>query len=183
MAKKTKSKAEELVPWPKKAAKKLKVKKPELLPSTKEEIEEELKIESGVMLGGISLNGQIWKGSLTIKTTLPKAYHQYKMRIELDERPHLRRIDDLNRDFSNSLFRTDKATRKQNDQNIGEIRKKLETLRKECEVIEFSVTLEGVKWPNGMTTINVRLPDDVIEPFNRQKSRMDLYKVTLFPIL
>jgi hypothetical protein len=164
-----------------------KTKKYDLLPSTPKELdeafEEEMKIESGVALNGISLKGQIWTGTITIKTTLPKSYYRYKMHLELDEHPYLRRIDDLNRDHDSSLFKNDRAMRKANDEKISEIHNKLESLRRECETIEFSATVDSLKYSNGGTTLSMRLPDDIVEPFNRQKSRLDLYKISLIPIL
>lgn len=158
-----------------------------LLPSTPEELqaafEEEVKIEAGVALNKISLSGQIWTGAITIKATLPKSYHRYKLHLELDEHPYLQRIDDLNKDLDSTLFKDDRAMRRSNNEKIGEIRNKLEQLRRECEVIEFSAQVESLKYANGGTTISMRFPDDIVEPFNRQKSRLDLYKVSLIPIL
>lgn len=148
-----------------------------------ENLDDVLKIEAGVGLNGITLKGQIWTGTLTIKSELPKSYRRYKMHLELDEHPYLQRIEDLNRELDNSLFGSDRAMRKNTDKRIGEINKTLEQLRRDCEVIEFSATVDSLKYANGGTTLSMRLPDDIVEPFNRQKSRLDLYKITLTPIL
>ena len=172
----------------KKAGKKtFKTKDYHLLPSTPEELqkafEEEVKIEAGIALNKISLTGQIWTGAITIKATLPKSYHRYKIHLELDEYPYMQRIDDLNRDFDSTLFKDDRAMRKSNDEKIKDIRAKLDQLRRYCEVIEFSAQVESLKYANGGTTISMRFPDDIVEPFNRQKSRLDLYKVSLIPLI
>lgn len=171
----------------KKTTTKKKTDKYDLLPSTPKELEqafeEQMKIESGVALNGITLKGQIWTGTLTIKTTLPKSYHRYKIHLEIDEHPYLQRIDDLNKDIDSSLFKDDRAMRKANDEKIKDIHNKLDALRRECEVIEFSAQVDALKYSNGGTTLSMRLPDDIVEPFNRQKSRLDLYKISLIPIL
>lgn len=156
--------------------------KKELL-DMKENLDDVLKIEAGVGLNGITLKGQIWTGTLTIKTTLPKSYHRYKLHLELDEHPYTQRIDDLNKELDGSLFGRDRAMRKSTDERIKEIQKNLEQLRRECEVIEFSAQVDALKYANGGTTLSMRLPDDIVEPFNRQKSRLDLYKISLIPIL
>jgi hypothetical protein len=148
-----------------------------------QDLDEVLKIESGVGLNGITLRGQIWTGTITVKTTLPKSYHRYKIHLSLDEHPYLQRIDDLNKDLDASLFGKERVMRKSTDEKIKEIQNNLAQLRRECEVIEFSATVDALKYSNGMTTLTMRLPDDIVEPFNRQKSRLDLYKVALIPIL
>jgi hypothetical protein len=150
--------------------------------STPEAIDDALKIVSGVTLNGITLKGLIWTGVITIRTILPKSYHMYEIKLELDESDAMRRIDELNADVDGTLFANDRGVRKARDEKIKEVRKRLDELRKECEIIKFSSTVDSLKYGSGCTTLQMRFPDDIVEPLNRQKSRLQLYKVTLIPL-
>lgn len=153
--------------------------KQELL--TDEEIENIGKIETTLNLESIQLKKMRWTAKVYINETLPKTYRIYRFELALDETPYLSRIDELNKDFDASLFSGDASQKKIHDRKIADLTKQLETLRSECEEIQFSAILDEIKYKDIQTMLVIRLPDDVIEPFNRQKTRFDLYKLTLIP--
>lgn len=136
-------------------------------------------IVSTVRLDEIKLKDLKWVVKLRIGTQLPKSYHLYKIHMELDEQPYLDRIADLEAQVKGTLFENDKAQIKQLDESIARVRKDLDERRKECEVMKFNATVEEVKWKDSDTILTARVPDDIIEAFNRQKSRFGYYKITL----
>lgn len=162
----------------KKVVFKKRTKLPELLDTS---IEDVGKIESSLDLETIQLKRKKWQAKVSIRTTLPKSYRCYKVELSLDEAPYIRRIDDLEAEFNGTLFATDNASIKQHDKNLKELRAKLEQLRSDCEDIEFTTTVDELKYKDGNTNLLITLPDDVIEPFNRQKARLDIYKIILIP--
>lgn len=148
---------------------------------TPEDLENVGKIQSTLGLETIQLKRLKWQCKIWVKTTLPKTYRSYRIELSLDEDPYIKRIDDLETDFSNSLFASDKASLKSHNQKIQEIRTKLDQLRADTEKIEFVSLVEELKYKDAETVLLITLPDDVIEAFNRQKSRFDLYKIVLIP--
>ena len=147
-----------------------------------DEAEEASKIESELYLESIVLKDMKWNIKLTVKKTLPKSYHKYKVVLELDETPYAERIEEIESELNDSLFRDDKASRKTMQNRVGDIRKQLEAVRNDCEKIDFHATIEELKYKDSDTKLVMRVPDDVIEPFNRQKTRFDVYKITLYPV-
>lgn len=141
-----------------------------------------LDISAELDLDTIQLKGGRWLVRLAIEAILPRAYHIYKLTLELNEEPHLQRIDDLEKSLDDTLFKDDRAERKQIEDKVRAKRKELETLRKDCETFEFTGTVQEIKYRDDGTSVLFRVPDDVIEPFNRQKHRMNLYHVVLSPI-
>lgn len=164
MAKKTKKTAEVAKP------------KKELLGDPKEHKDT---IESTVRLDEIKLKDMRWLVKLRIGTLLPKSYHLYKVIMELDEKPYKDRIEDLEAQVKGTLFENDPAQVKQLDKSIADVRKQLSERQKECERMEFNATVEELKYKDSDTVVTVRVPDDIIEAFNRQKSRLSYYKINL----
>jgi len=136
-------------------------------------------IVSTVGLEEIKLKDLKWLVKLKIGTTLPKSYHRYKILMELDETPYLDRIADLEAQIKGTLFEKVPATIKQLDKNILEVKKTLAERKKECEKMEFNAVVEEVKYRGSDTLLTVKVPDDIIEAFNRQKTRLSYYKVNL----
>lgn len=159
------------MPKPKKAKK-------ELLDITVDDIG---KIESSLDLETIQLKRKKWQAKISVRTILPKSYRCYKIELSLDEAPYIRRIEDLEAEFNGTLFKEDKASVKQHEKNLKDLREKLEQLRSDCENIDFTTVVDELKYKDGSTNLLISLPDDVIEPFNRQKARLDLYKIVLIP--
>lgn len=142
-----------------------------------------LDIVSTIDLESITLKRKRWETKLTVRETLPQSYRTYRVILELDEKPYRDRIGDLQTSFESSLFATQAKERKAHKKQMDELENQLETLADECERIEFIATVRELKYKDAHTTLLMLIPDDVVEPFNRQKTRLELYKVTLRPIL
>ena len=167
-----------------KKAKKEKVTYENFTPEKVHELDQEmLAIESTMWLEGITLKKLRWQVRMTVKTILPRSYRAYKVELELDESPYLERIEELERDFDASLFANDKTEKKKHHENIKEMREQLSKLQEETEYIKFTATVDELKYKANETSLLMNIPDDVIEAFNRQKTRFDIYKVTLTPII
>lgn len=139
-------------------------------------------IESRIELEQLVLKNKRWKAHLKIGTILPRSFHRYNIKLDLDEKPYTDRIEELERDLNSGLFKDEKISRKSVHEKISGIRKELEAMAKECEHIEFSAVVEEIKYRDGDTLLAARIPDDVIEALNRQKYRMEAYKIALVPI-
>lgn len=83
--------------------------------------------------------------------------------------------------MSGSLFKGNPAEEKKHDKLVSDLRMQKQKEKQECEPIEFSVRVEKLAYKDGNTVIDVLVPDDVVEAFNRQKHRMNMYAVTLIP--
>lgn len=140
-----------------------------------------LDIKAELDLDSINLKNKRWLVRLWIRAILPRSYHRYKLILELNEEPYIKRIDKLVADHEAGLFAKDPAALKDLNKKEGELRDELARLQKDCETFEFHATVEEIKYKDQGTQVLFRVPDDVIEPFNRQKHRMNLYNVTLRP--
>ena len=145
------------------------------------EYESAVSIVSSLDLESIMLKKKRWQAKIYVNEILPRSYRGYKIVLSLDEEPYLKRMEELTKSLDDTLFREDGGMKSSNNKKITEIRTQLETLRSECETIEFLSIVEELKYKNSSTLMTIRLPDDVIEPFNRQKMRLDIYKITLIP--
>lgn len=141
-----------------------------------------LDITAELDLDTIQLKGNRWLVRLFIESILPRAYHIYKIKLFLNEQPYLEKIEKLEAELSSSLFANDASSRKSTEKSVKEVRDKLDSLRRDCETFSFTASIVELKYKDDGTVIMLRVPDEVIEPFNRQKHRMDLYNVTLEPI-
>jgi len=140
-------------------------------------------IESTFFLESLAMKRLRWSAKFGIHSVLPKTYHTYKMILEFNEEPYLDRIHDLEKDLDESLFKNEKVSKKQVAKKIRDIRNQISRLRKDCVKIEFTATVEGLKYKDSSTDLTIRIPDDVIDPLNKQKVRLDLYKINLVPIV
>lgn len=152
----------------------------ELLTQENEDI---LSIESTISLDTIALKRMRWQVKMTVRTTLPRSYRLYKVTLELDDAPYVERIGELEAEFDASLFRNDKGQVKIHNGKVKEMKEQLERMIEECEVIDFTATVDEIKYKDSHTTLLMNVPDDVIESFNRQKTRLDIYKIILTPLL
>lgn len=144
--------------------------------------EGQLTITSKLDLLEIKLKARHWLVKLAVDNILPRSYYKYRITLDVDETPYIERIEDIEQALKDSLFAADKVSKKEADKKITEIRNQLDDLKKQCERIEFLATVEELKYKDGDTILVVRVPDDVIEPFNRQKSRFDYYCISLEPL-
>lgn len=141
------------------------------------------KIETPLFLTSLTLKEMKWSAKLVVRTLLPRSYHRYKVILQLDEQPWLDRIADYEKELDDSLFKNEKTSKKELSRRVADQRKDLEETRQQCEKIEFSAIVDALRYKDNDTAIELRVPDDVIEPLNRQKVRMPLYKIALIPLL
>jgi hypothetical protein len=139
-------------------------------------------IESRIQLQKLEMKDKRWSSTLVIGAILPRAFYRYKITLELDERPYEERIKEIEEDMSGSLFKEEKVSKKKMLEQISSIRKELEMIKKECERIDFGAVVKEIKYKGIETTIVCIIPDDVIEPLNRQKYRLEAYKISLLPV-
>lgn len=147
-----------------------------------EELEKLTSIESSLDLDSITLKKKRWQAKIYVNETLPRSYRSYRIVLNLDEQPYLDRIDEIKKEFEGTLFTTDKGSVKMHNEKIKELTNQLLTLRNDCEEIKFIATVEELKYKDSSTLLTIRIPDDVVEPLNRQKMRLDIYKITLIPL-
>jgi len=145
--------------------------------------EEMLAINSTLFLETLQLKKLRWQAKITVRTTLPRSYRAYKIELELDDAPYLERIQELEEEFDATLFKDDKSSKKAHQDKVREMRDQLTRMRDETELIKFTAIVDELKYKSNETTLLMQIPDDVIEPFNRQKTRFDIYKITLTPII
>ena len=138
-------------------------------------------IDTKIDLNKIMLKELQWMMTLKVRTILPRAYHLYTIRLKYDEGPLDRRIAHLEEQMSGSLFKGNPAEEKKHDKLVADLRIQKQKEKQECESIEFGVRVEKLAYKDGNTVIDVLVPDDVIEAFNRQKHRLNMYAVTLIP--
>lgn len=80
------------------------------------------------------------------------------------------------------LIKEEKTSVKGTNKRIGEIRDELCRMQRDCPEIQFNTTVEEIKYKDSETRLSCRIPDDVIEPINKQKYRLEAYKVILLPL-
>lgn len=154
------------------------LKKP-LLDDDDEDIADLGKVVSKIEMDQLTLKGKMWSIKMRIETLLPETCRRYHILLELDERKYTRRIKELEKGLDESLFKEERVSRKELNQKIGKINDERMQMRRDCKPIEFDCVVEQVKYQNDGTLLTANIPDDVIEPLNRQKFRMEAYKVTL----
>lgn len=144
---------------------------------------DELAIQSTMDLESITMKAKRWQIRMYIRSILPRSYRGYKVSLSLDESPYLERIKEKEVEFDSQLFKNDKIEKKKHHESIKEMRTQLEKMRDDCEKIDFTAVVDELKYKDGQTSLLMQVPDDVIEPFNRQKTRFEIYKVILTPII
>lgn len=140
-------------------------------------------IETTIELDSVQLKSKRWYLKIGAKTILPRSYHRYRVCFDFDEEPFNRRITDLEKQLDDSLFKEERISRRQTSKNITEIRAQLEKQKKECGPADFGAEVISIKYDGPSTDITFIIPDDVIDWLNKQKFRMDAYKVKLIPLL
>ena len=139
-------------------------------------------IKTTIEIGEIKLKDLVWSAKLIIGTLLPKSYRQYSVSMYFNDEPNLKRIKELKKDFSNTLFSKDPKQKLEFDKKVDSLENEVKQLRKDLEKINFSCTVAELKYKDSNTVLTIRMPDDVIEAFNRQKTKLSLYEISLEPL-
>ena len=151
----------------------------------KDLIDDEMKvglIESELDIEELKMKKNRWTIKMWVDHALKRSFHTYKILLTLNEEPYEQRIEDLEQQLNDSLFAEETTTKASVTKNIKKVRQELKERKKECFDIKFVITLEELKYKDQGTSILARIPDDVIEELNHQKSRYSYYKVILEPV-
>jgi hypothetical protein len=157
--------------------------------ATKEKPQKE-KIEGKFAIEQIEMNkGLQWKIKMKVSKILPKSYHDYTIKMTLDEEIYKIRIasyeqeqKELGRGQIMLLPEMIEARKGELHDKIVDERKALEEMRGKCKKIEFVAEVRELKYKDGDTIINLRIPDDIVQPLNEQKFLFAHYKIELIPI-
>lgn len=154
-----------------------------LLPKVEELEEISVSITAKFSILEIKMKGDMrWKIKMLIHEILPKSYHDYSIKLEFDDRPLLKTIEQLEKDAS--MFTSeDKKSLKEVDKKIAEAYKELKQLKSECTDIDFVTQSEEIKYKDGDTALLFKVLDIVIQPINEKKYRLSDYRAVLTPII
>lgn len=129
-----------------------------------------------------------WKVKMLVHEILPKTHHDYRVKLEFDDEPYLKTIEQLEKDAADlarerSLFPdVDKRSIKDIDSRIKKEKEQMEKMRNECPNIEFVTQTEEIKYKDGDTALIFKVLDTVIQPLNEQKYRLSEYRAVLDPV-
>lgn len=137
------------------------------------------KIVSKLEMKQLMLKDKTWTIQMKIETVLPESYRRYHVLLELDERNFDKRIKELEKELDDSLFREERRSRAGANKAIAQINNERLLLKRDCKPIEFNCVVEQVKYVINGTVLTANIPDDVIDALNKQKYRMEAYKITL----
>lgn len=173
----------------KKIIKSKKIKK-EILPKVEELDEVSLAIVAKFSIVEIKMkNDWRWKVKMLVHETLPKAYRDYAIKLEFDDRPFLKTIEQLEKEVKeisrnpSLLPDVDHKSMKQIDDKIASTKKEMYDLQRECPDIEFVTQSEEIKYKDGDTALLFKVLDSVIQPLNEKKFRLNDYRAVLDPII
>lgn len=138
-------------------------------------------IEGKFSLHELKLKGHWWTSSMTVEQTLTETQQHYDVQLTYDESPHTTRIAALKRDLEAGLFAEDKVAQKNAEKSIEKIKAQMEKERDLCPDIGFFATVLEVKYVDAGTRFTLQVPDKVIEPINKNRTRLNLYKAVLKP--
>lgn len=139
-------------------------------------------IEATIQVKQLVMKDLRWKALLVVGSILPKSFYKYKIKLQFDEDPYKKRMKDLEIELDVSLFKNERGSQKALKKKISEIKNEMEKNKSDCYPIEFSAVVEEIKYKEGYTVMMCRIPDDIIEPINKQKLRIDAYKIILDPV-
>ena len=128
-----------------------------------------------------------WKVKMSVHKILPSAYHDYEIKLEFDDRPYLKTIEQLEKELDDLgrnptlLPDVDKKSLDELDKRIAGTRDEMDRMKSECPDIEFVTQTEEIKYKNGDTVLLFNVLDTVIEPLNKYKHRLGDYRAVLTP--
>lgn len=129
-----------------------------------------------------------WKVKMSIHEILPKTHHDYKVKLEFDDRPFLKTIESLDKDIAELAYNpsllpsVDAKSLNELEMKKDKVKIEMETLKKDCPTIDFVTQTEEIKYKDGDTSLLFRVIDSVIQPLNEQKHRLNNYRAVLEPV-
>lgn len=167
-----------------------KVSKKELLPSLEEIKEISLAITAKFSIIEIKMKADWrWKVKMLVHETLPKAYHDYAIKLEFDDAPFLKTIAQYEKEIKEIeneptlLPDMDRKSIAKLDEKIANTKKDMKKLQAECTDIKFVTQSEEIKYKDGDTALLFKVLDTVIQPLNEKKYRLGDYRAVLDPII
>lgn len=164
--------------------------KKDLLPTIEEVAEMSLAITAKFSIVEIKMkNDWRWKVKMLVHETLPKAYHDYAIKLEFDDAPFLKSIEQYEKEIKEVeenptlLPDVDRKSIAKLDEKIANIKKEMKKLKDECTDIEFVTQSEEIKYKDGDTALLFKVLDTVIQPLNEKKYRLGDYRAVLDPII
>ncbi len=130
-----------------------------------------------------------WKVKMLVHETLPKAYHDYAIKLEFDDAPYLKSIAQYEKEIKEHesnptlLPEIDRKSIMKLDEKIADTRKEMKKMKEECTDIEFVTQSEEIKYKDGDTALLFKVLDTVIQPLNEKKYRLGDYRAVLDPII
>lgn len=154
---------------------------------SKKEIE---KIEAKFSIEQIVMDKDLqWKTKMKVTKILPKSYHDYTIKMTLDETPYDKRIATLELELKELGRGQQQLLKEMAEERKGQLndeivleKQRLEDMRDKCKAIEFLGEVKELKYKDGDTIILIRLADEVIEQLNKAKYLFSNYKISLIPI-
>lgn len=130
-----------------------------------------------------------WKVKMLVHETLPKAYHDYAIKLEFDDSPYLKSIAQYEKEITDAesnptlLPDIDRKSIARLQEKIADVRKEMKKMEAECTDIEFVTQSEEIKYKDGDTALLFKVLDTVIQPLNEKKYRLGDYRAVLDPII
>ena len=101
----------------------------------------------------------------------------------LDDKPYTDEIMEIQGELDGTLLEGEKRSKNALQERVKQVKEEMALMKKECPVIEFHAATHEVKYKDGNTLLVCSIPDDVIESINKQKARLQNYKVLLEPFV
>lgn len=141
----------------------------------------DLATEAKFELIEMKLRGMIWTLKLKVATQLPDAHRNYAVKLFLDEQPYTDRIESIQRDLKQGLFKDSKEEEADAKRRIDEINDELEGAKEMYQTIEFAATLTELKYVTGGTQIVAAFDQEAVAAINERKGDLREYKISLNP--
>lgn len=152
-------------------------------------------IETSFALGGSKplclvneAGATYWLLKLNIKEILNRSYHQYKIRMSVDEKPFEQRILDTEQKIdeigseSHLPGMGNNGEIKALQSKIKEIKASLAKLIADTEIIEFYASVTTISYKGIMTVVELQIPADNIQALNKNRFFFNQFKIELEPI-
>lgn len=148
--------------------------------------EDILTIESLFQFEKLELKkGSHWTLKLALKTQLPEAYREYKLRFSLNEKPYEAELEQLEKrkyeiETEPQLFEGNKkqAVRDVEGQ-MKDVEKDLENAREVYEDIECHCAIEQLAYKDSDTVVVFVIPAETVDALNKHRNDFVNYKVEL----
>lgn len=130
-----------------------------------------------------------WKVKMIVHETLPKLYRDYAVKLEFDDKPFLKSIEQYEKeirtieDEPSLLPDIDRKSIKNINEKIAKVKTEMKKIQSQCTDIEFVTQTEEIKYPNSDTALVFKVLDTVIQPLNEKKYRLNDYRAVLDPII